>query len=165
MVTVYQSKGKMMRPEKIVSGGQTGADRAGLDAARELGIVTGGFAPKGWRICLPSGVDGSDPSLADYGLVETASAEYPPRTKLNAQNSDGTVWFGYLDSPGAKLTLIAAQRADRPTICNPTPVELRIWVEQNHIKVLNVAGNRASGLNPDIYERTYKTLMEAFREA
>jgi hypothetical protein len=53
--------------EKLISGGQTGADRAGLEAAKALGIATGGTAPKGWRIENPDGTSGSDPSLAEFG--------------------------------------------------------------------------------------------------
>jgi hypothetical protein len=151
-----------MRPEKIISGGQTGADRAGLDAARGLGIPTGGFAPKGWRICLPSGSEGSDPSLAEYGLVETDTANYETRTQLNTQTSCGTVWFGTMDSSGAKQTLTSAQAAGKPIICNPNEQELREWVKQHHIKILNVAGNRAS-IEPTVYQQTFATITNAFR--
>lgn len=145
------------RPEKIVSGGQTGSDRAGLDAAVALGIPTGGFAPRGWKT-----ENGSDPSLEFLGLVETASREYPPRTKLNAQNSDGTAWFGIESTPGGRLTLNTARQYGKATIINPTPQELREWVEVNRIKILNVAGNRAS-TDFGIYTRTYETIIEAFR--
>lgn len=153
-----------MTVQKIQSGGQTGADLAGLDAARFLGIPTGGIAPRGWRICLPDGSDGSNPQLADFGLVEHSSREYPPRTKLNAQTSDGTVWFGFDRSSGAILTINSARNALKPVIINPTPAELRAWVEAEKIAVLNVAGNRASDHNPGIYEKTYDTIVEAFQQ-
>lgn len=150
--------------EKLISGGQSGADRAGLDVAKALGIPTGGMAPKGWRISLPNGI-GSDPSLAEFGLIESDSYEYPPRTKWNVTNSDGTVWFGFLDSPGAKLTLSTAKEAGKPTIINPTAQGLHEWLKANQIKVLNVAGNRLSSFNPDIYEQTYNVLILALNEA
>ncbi|MBD1864287.1 MULTISPECIES: YpsA SLOG family protein [Trichocoleus] len=152
-----------MTLKKIISGGQTGADKAGLIAARALGLETGGCAPKGWRICLPDGSDGSDPSLQDYGLVEHESREYPPRTILNVQSSDGTVWFGYEKSPGGKLTLQTAEAKGKPSIINPTASELREWVTAKDIQTLNVAGNRQSPENPDIFEFTYQTICEAFR--
>jgi len=151
-----------MALQMIKSGGQTGADMGGLDAARHLGIPTGGHAPYGWRICLPDGTDGSNPQLADYGLVEHESREYPPRTKLNAQNSDGTVWFGYDRSPGAKLTIKSVKAASKHLIINPTPEDLLLWCERNNIEVLNVAGNRESDDNPGIYQRTYDAIVEAF---
>ena len=147
--------------EKLISGGQTGADRAGLEAAKALGIPTGGIAPKGFRICLPDGSDGTDPTLAEFGLTEHHSCEYPPRTKLNATNSDGTVWFGYEDSRGAKLTIKSAKKAGKPVKSNPTVSELRSWIKEHNIKVLNVAGNRASDLNPEIAKTTYETLVKA----
>jgi hypothetical protein len=68
---------------KIISTGLTAADRAALEAAVELCIPTGGTAPKGWRIQNYDGSTGSDPELAQFGLVEHESAEYPPRTRQN----------------------------------------------------------------------------------
>ncbi|CAA9372807.1 hypothetical protein AVDCRST_MAG94-4295 [uncultured Leptolyngbya sp.] len=150
--------------EKLISGGQTGADRAGLEAAKALGIPTGGIAPKSFRICLPDGTDGTDSTLAEFGLTEHHSREYPPRTKLNATNSDGTVWFGYEHSSGGILTIKSAAKAGKPTKINPTPSELRSWLKEHNIKVLNVAGNRASDLNPTISEDTYNVLIEALKE-
>lgn len=148
--------------KKIRSGGQTGADKAGLLAGQALGLETGGWAPKGWRICLPNGSDGSDPSLAAFGLKEHDSRDYPPRTKLNVIESDGTVWFGYENSRGGRLTLSTAKAHGKPTIVNPTAEELRAWVEQHQIEELNVAGNRASDFNPDIFDQTYQTILNAF---
>ena len=60
---------------KIISGGQTGVDAAALRAAKAVGIPTGGTAPKGWLT-----EDGPAPWLAEYGLVESDSPFYPPRT-------------------------------------------------------------------------------------
>lgn len=155
----------MARPERIISGGQTGADRAALDAAVALGIATGGTAPKGFRICLPDGSDGSDPSLAGFGLVEHESSDYPPRTIQNVADSDGTVWFGYEHSGGGKLTINTCIRLKKHYLVNPSPELLRDWVGDYSIKVLNIAGNRQSDLNPDISTTTYETLMLAFGES
>lgn len=152
----------MTRPEKIISGGQTGADKAGLTAAQSLGIATGGTAPKGWRICLPDGTDGSDPDLAEFGLIEHTSREYPPRTQKNVADSDGTVWFGYADSPGGKLTIATCKQLRKPCLVDPTPQALRSWLAQHQIATLNVAGNRESKQNPDVYDKTYSAIVTAF---
>jgi len=149
----------MLQITKIISGGQTGADRAGLDAAKESGIVTGGRCPKGFRT-----ETGTDPSLKEYGLTETASSDYSERTKLNVLDSDGTVIFadvsnGKITSRGSLLTLKTARENDKPCVVNPTDAELVKWIKSNSISVLNVAGNRES-TSPGIYERVRLILME-----
>lgn len=148
-------------PAKIISGGQLGADIAGLDAATHLGLETGGTAPKGYLVCTYEGAHVSYPLLSIYGLVEHSSSSYPPRTKQNVQDADATVWFGYTDSPGGKLTLKTARELNKPYIINPSSTELREWLIEEKVKVLNVAGNRYSPDNPNIYKRVYGTLMEA----
>ena len=153
-----------MQITKLVSGGQTGADAAGLQAAFDLGIPTGGTAPKGWRICLPDGSNGSNPELGTkFGLVEHHSYEYPPRTRLNVLHSNGTVWFGYAESPGGKLTVNTCIKQCKPYILNPTAQQLADWALENKISVLNVAGNRQSEFNPDISTITYNTVTEALK--
>lgn len=149
--------------KKVISGGQQGADFAGLMAALALGLETGGTAPKGWKIQLPDGTTSSNPSLADYGLVQDTSSSYQPRTKKNVADSDGTVWFGYTESPGGKLTLGTAKQLNKPYIVNPTPEALRAWCEENTIEVLNVAGNRASRFNANIFQYTYDSIIKAFQ--
>lgn len=82
------------------SGGQTGADQAGLRAARACGLSTGGTAPKGWET-----KDGPAPWLADFGLVECERPGYPARTEANVRASDGTILFlGPEPSAGCELT-------------------------------------------------------------
>jgi hypothetical protein len=71
---------------KVTSGGQTGADQAALRAARAAGIPTGGYAPKGWLT-----EDGPAPWLADFGLTEMPTADYPARTRANIDEADGTL--------------------------------------------------------------------------
>jgi hypothetical protein len=148
--------------ERIISGGQNGADLAGLIAAKRLGIPTGGYAPKGWRVCNPDGTNGSNPSLADFGLRQTKEAGYLIRTTLNVLEGDGTVWFGTTKSSGGKLTIGECMKNGKPCIINPSPAELKKWVEEKKIRVLNVAGNRASEKYPGVYEQTYNTIVEAF---
>lgn len=72
--------------EKIVSGGQTGVDRAGLDFAIALGIPHGGWCPKGRKA-----EDG--PIDNRYQLQETPRADYLQRTEWNVRDNDGTVIF------------------------------------------------------------------------
>jgi len=105
--------------EKIVSGGQTGADRAALDWAIEHGIPHGGWCPKGRRA-----EDG--PIAGRYQLKETPSANYVQRTEWNARDSGGTVVFsmGEILTGGSQKTVELARQHRRP--------------------VLNVAGPRAS---------------------
>lgn len=151
-----------LKLKKVLSGGQQGADKAGLVAALALKLETGGTAPKGWRICNPDGTDGSDPSLAEFGLIEHSSRQYPPRTVQNVKDADGTAWFGFSDSPGGKLTLSTAEKYGKPCIINPTPRRLRQWAIEHGIETLNVAGNRISDQNPHIAVTTYFTILLAF---
>src|SRR6266852_5932705 len=93
---------------KIVSGGQTGVDRAALDVALELGIPCGGWCPKGRRA-----EDGSIPD--HYPLRETSTAFYPQRTEWNVRDSDGTLvlTLGRPDG-GTALTIELARRLPKP---------------------------------------------------
>ena len=130
-----------MKLKKVISGGQTGADRTGLECAKALGLETGGWAPRGFRID-----GGVDPSLADFGLKETASNDYPTRTFLNVQDSDITVWFGGV-SPGYKCTEKACKKHGKVLVFNPNGAEMLDLA--NRFEVINVAGNRLR-TNPGI---------------
>lgn len=132
--------------KQIISGGQTGADRGGLDGAIAAGVPHGGFCPRGRRA-----EDGRIP--AQYNLTETKSASYPERTRQNAQGADGTVIF-YNGSitPGCSRTVIEARHAKRPyilinllqTTAEDASQRLRLWVRKKNIITLNVAGSRES---------------------
>jgi hypothetical protein len=124
---------------KVNSGGQTGADRAALELAREHGFPTGGYAPHGFLTEL-----GPDPSLATFGLVELGSKSYPERTYLNVRDSELTVWYGTLGSAGYKCTKNACLSYGRPFLVNPAPAALLAELRARSAKTLNVAGNRAS---------------------
>jgi len=128
----------------IISGGQTGADRTALEVAHELGLKTGGVVPKGWRT-----ESGPDPSLARFGCTQHSSADYPPRTRQNILDSDGTVWFGKTTSRGFLRTEKEAKSAHKPFLVNPDTKELMTWLRSRRINVLNVAGNTLSE-NPNI---------------
>ncbi|GAB4019793.1 YpsA SLOG family protein [Spirosoma koreense] len=92
---------------RIISRGQTGIDQLGLEVARSLDIPTGGVAPKGYLT-----ENGPDERLREYGLTEHTSAQYPPRTRANVRQSDGTVIFGQL-TDGTKLALDTCIRENK----------------------------------------------------
>lgn len=146
---------------KIISGGQTGVDRAALDAAIRLGIPHGGWIPKG-RLTE----DG--PLHASYALVETASAVYAERTEKNVTDADGTLIIsrGELGG-GSGVTREMAVKHGRPWLhvdldrmsAFRAALEIRNWIAANRIKILNVAGPRASK-DPKIYSNAL-ALIEA----
>jgi hypothetical protein len=131
--------------KKIISGGQTGADQAALDAAIELGMPYGGWVPKGRKTEI-------GPLPLKYCLQEMNSARYSKRTRQNVIDSEGTVIFshGKLEG-GSKYTRKAAKKHVRPWLAvdfNLLPsfeiiVNLHQWVSENDISILNVAGARA----------------------
>lgn len=141
---------------KIISGGQTGADQAGLQAAVKCGLATGGSIPHGWKTDI-----GPDPTLQRFGLIEDKSSGYIPRTELNVRQSDGTVWLGDVTSPGGRCTVRFAECAGRPYIVNPSMNQLRDWILANDISILNVAGNRER-MNPGITLRAENFLVRVF---
>jgi WD40 repeat protein len=145
------------RPKRIISGGQTGADTGALLAGRDLGIRTGGWAPKGWIT-----ENGPNPVLNQFGLIQHSSPNYPPRTRMNCQDSDLTVIFGDVKSAGTRLTIDICKSDDIPYLLNPDSQELRTMCEDLNVRVLNVAGNRASK-DAGIEERVRKIVREAFQ--
>lgn len=128
--------------KKIISGGQRGADQAGLAAAKDIGLETGGWAPRGWIT-----LNGSNPLLARLGLKEHSSPKYPPRTYANVKDSDGTIRLAYdFNSPGEVCTLKAINFYNKPwfdvDLSDLTFIfDVTDWIDKNGIKVLNVAGN------------------------
>lgn len=145
------------RPSRIISGGQTGADMGALKAGRDLGIKTGGWAPKGWVTEA-----GPNPSLREYGLVQHSSPNYPPRTRMNCQDSDLTAIFGDIKSTGSKLAISICREDNIPYVLNPDATELRHMCEDLGVETLNVSGNRASK-DAGIEERVRKVIVEAFQ--
>jgi hypothetical protein len=150
--------------EKNISGGQTGADRVGLDAAIELDIPHGGWIPKGRKT-----EDGGLP--AKYHFKEMPTYSYEARTEQNGIDSDGTliVSHGKLNGGSAKTRRFTKKHnrtwmhvdLEKTTLFNGA-MEIGSWVERNQIKVLNVAGPRESK-GPKIYEVTKKLLKTGFR--
>jgi hypothetical protein len=95
---------------KIISGGQTGADTGALLAARELGLETGGFAPKGWL--TENGPQ--EGLLRTFGLIECEVRGHPARTRRNIESSDATLLIGPYGTGGSKLTYQIATEVGRP---------------------------------------------------
>ena len=148
--------------KKIISGGQTGADRAALDVALQLGIPHGGWIPNGRRT-----EDGPLPEK--YMLQEMPTASYPKRTEKNVLDSDGTLIISH--GPlrgGSKLTRDIAQRYGLPVlhidlfreIAFQAAQHIKNWILENGIEILNVAGPRQSH-DPNIYQATYDILETA----
>lgn len=146
----------MYRPHKIISGGQTGADTGALLAAVDLGIKTGGWAPKGWIT-----EKGPNPELRKFKLVQHSSPNYPPRTRMNITDADLTVIFGDIFTPGSKLAISVCREEGIPYLLNPDSQELRHMCEDLKVGVLNVGGNRASK-DADIEGIVRKIIVEAF---
>lgn len=147
---------------KIVSGGQTGADRAALDWAIARQIEHGGYCPKG-RVAE----NGLIPE--HYKITETRETEYSLRTKRNVEESDATLiltlrremWGGARETArqanAAGKEYLHLSRADRFDVA----VSLRSWVRVEAVHTLNVAGSR-EGEEPGIYEFTQSILELAF---
>jgi hypothetical protein len=146
--------------KKIISGGQTGADQAALDAAIKLGFPHGGWISKGRRT-----EDG--PLSTEYDLQEMSTSSYPKRTEQNLIKSDGTVIIsrGKLTG-GSKLTEKLAKKHNKPfrhIDLNKIPTFLAAsiinsLITEHNIEILNVAGPRASK-DPEIY-RDVKYIVE-----
>jgi hypothetical protein len=137
--------------ERIVSGGQTGVDRAALDAAISRGIPHGGWCPRGRRA-----EDGRVPDR--YALREHDSPEYAARTEANVRDSDGTLVLAPgTPRGGTALTVRLAERHGRP--CRvvdlnaaPDPSAVAVWIARHRIRTLNVAGPRES-TRPGIHDQ------------
>jgi hypothetical protein len=150
-----------MMIEKLVSGGQTGADIAALDVALHYNFPHGGWCPKG-RLSL----DGPIP--AKYLLTETPSPGYLQRTQWNVRDSDGTVVFTFSNEPtgGSLKTVGFTKKHGKPCLhisraCYDPAVRLQKFVEEHGIKTLNVAGSRESK-DPGIYQWVKRVLADAF---
>ena len=147
--------------KKIISGGQTGADRAALDFAIKRKIPHGGWVPKG-RIAE----DG--PLQKKYKLTEMPSDSYQDRTEQNVIDSDGTVIISHGKlSGGSAYTQMMAKKHNRLCLhidlnerdILPAVLEILNWLNENGIEILNVAGPRASK-DPKIY-KLVKEILES----
>jgi hypothetical protein len=146
--------------KKIISGGQTGADRAALDFAIENNIPHGGWIPKGR-------MTEEGPLSRRYDLKETITSNYEERTEKNILDSDATLIFYYGElSGGTLLTYHLAIEHHKPvktidlSFEQPSD-ELKKWLSVNEVGILNVAGPRASS-QPEIYSDVKDFLNELF---
>lgn len=150
----------VIRPVKIISGGQTGVDRGALDAAIALGVPHGGWCPQG-RLAE----DGRIPD--GYELSETDSPEYRVRTEQNVIDSDATlILCRGRPSGGTELTLRLAEQHGRPCLVldldqPPQPEEVRRWLQDHRVEVLNIAGPRETQ-SPGIAAQANRFVTKAF---
>lgn len=149
---------------KIVSGGQTGADRAALDVAIRHGLPHGGWCPRGR--------EAEDGVISEqYRLTETPLVHPSQRTEWNVRDSDATVVFtlGAQPAGGSLLTIETAARLRKPCLhlsvsdetYDDRALVLRQFVSEKRIVVLNVAGSRESE-EPGIYSWVWRVLEDAF---
>lgn len=154
-----------MLPKQIVSGGQTGVDRAALDAAIASGVPHGGWCPQGRRA-----EDGEID--ARYQLQETSTSAYPQRTEKNVVDSDGTlILYCRTISGGTELTARLAERHGRPVLLidlrdtsdtTSKVVQLKQWLEQHMVAKLNIAGPRES-TSPGVSQLAASFLEQALQ--
>jgi hypothetical protein len=143
---------------KIVSGGQTGVDRAALDVARALKLPHGGWCPLGRRA-----EDGRIDSI--YELREVDSPKYWVRTERNVVDSDATlILFRAPLTGGTQFTFRMTQRYEKPCWLVdlsqpdwPVASEFNAWLDEHRVRVLNVAGPRESSA-AGIYAQTFDLL-------
>ena len=142
---------------KIISGGQTGVDRAALDVAINLALSHGGWCPSGRQA-----EDGSIGPM--YQLQETATREYSCRTKWNVRDAEATLILhrGHLEG-GTAYTMTCAKRLQKPCLVinllqPPDNREILEWINENNINTLNIAGPRESK-QPGIYQEAYDFLL------
>ena len=153
---------------KVISGGQNGVDQAALRAAKESGIATGGWMPRGFRT-----LDGNRHDFREaYGMEEHTSRDYPPRTEQNVLESDVTLRIAEdFSSPGERCTLNAINRLGKPhldisikeILLHPevNAVRVALWLDREKVTTLNVAGN-SEHTSPGIGVTAYNFLKRVF---
>lgn len=151
---------------RVISGGQTGVDRAALDAALACALPCGGWCPRG-RSAEDGVID------ARYPLRETPSTDYRQRTAWNVRDGDATLILardGELRG-GTRLTYDLARRSGKPyrivlLEASPDIASLLRWIRSHSIDTLNIAGPRESQ-EPGIYDQSLgllQPLCRALRE-
>lgn len=147
---------------KVISGGQTGADIAGIDAALSVGLDYGGSIPKGRK--TEQGT-----LLERYNkIIELETTSYPKRTEFNVANSNATLIFTYNKlGAGSALTVKMAKKHGKPYLHinlqkktdGEAVKEVSEWLDKVKPSVLNVAGSRESTA-VGIYQRVYSILKD-----
>ena len=161
---------------KVISGGQTGADQGALVAAKAFGLLTGGWAPHGWRT-----QDGPNLLLKSFGLKEHADPGYGGRTEANVKEADFTLGIALNpSSPGMRLTESLCKKHDKPyffiTILDAYTsdeqlIQLQAQLDEairllaaHQPRVLNVAGNRNPAGTSVMFDATVELLAVIFTE-
>lgn len=132
-----------MKLFRVISGGQTGADQAGLFVAKKFGLETGGYMPLGFKTLEGPRIDFAHL----FQMIQHTSENYAARTDMNVFSSDGTVRLaGNFSTAGEVCTLKSIKRHKKPYIDIdlsdlPDKNDLANWVIENNIGILNVAGN------------------------
>ena len=141
----------------VISGGQTGVDRAALDVALRLGLPCGGWCPRGRRA--------EDGRISPaYPLKETDAPEYEVRTERNVQDADGTLILTAGEPVGGTaLTIVYAKQWGRPYLVADLAGDARVepvaaWMGDHNVRVLNVAGPRES-TSPGVHQRAMDFLV------
>jgi hypothetical protein len=150
--------------ERIISGGQTGADQAGWRAARAFGVPAGGWMPPGFVT-----EDGPHPEFAEiYGAAEMPTDSAVARIDRNVQHSDATLWFGVTTSFAARVTVERCIEFYKP--CMPIdpdasfePSHIATWILKSHIKTLNVTGN-SEAEEPGIGDRVERFIGQVLQQ-
>jgi hypothetical protein len=147
---------------KIISGGQTGVDRAALDAGLRYGIPVGG--------CCPAGRKAEDGTIPErYPLTELESPDYATRTEKNVVDSDATLVLNLGNlADGTELTVQLARKCRKPHFVvqldgNADPLAAAAWVRELGVQVLNIAGPRESK-RPGVYARALQFVLRLLQE-
>lgn len=149
---------------KIISGGQTGADRAAFDFALENNFEIGGFVPKN-RFAEDGRISESYPNL-----IETETGTPAERTELNVKNSEATLILSHGELKGGSLlTKEFAEKYKKPFLhidFSALPFDhaarkTRKWLDSIDYKTLNIAGSRASE-DSEIYDKAKTFLQKLF---
>lgn len=150
---------------KIISGGQTGADIAGLKMAKKHKFKTGGYMPCGFLT-----LDGVKPQYKElYNMQETKSSDYPTRTKLNVQNSDCIIWLGPNEVSRGKMCTFKHIKASNKAsldidIDKPKSIKsVCKWIVDNEFSIINIAG-KSETLNNNMEEKVSAYLDKLFVE-
>jgi hypothetical protein len=150
--------------EKMISGGETGANQAGWRAAKAFGVAAGGWMRQGFLTA-----DGRHPEFADqYGATEWPTDSESARIEQNVQDSDATIWFGRTTNSSAHATAAACLAFGKPYMpvypgAAFEPSHVATWIIENAIKTLNVAGNHEYE-EPGIGEKVDRFLGEVLKQ-
>jgi hypothetical protein len=149
--------------QRIITGGQTGADQAAWRAAARAGLATGGTMPRGFQTEA-----GPRPEFAArFGAIANDSDDPADRTLANVRDADATlVLLASEPGPGTRLTIEAARTSGKPLLAvdldQPSPEAVARWLLEHQIHTLNVAGDRESHA-PGLGERVEAFLSDVIR--